>query len=223
MNNGGFKMKKKLVVGLALAMSLNAMPIVANAEGSATINFKSNDQVNVGENIKVYLSIEDIVNKNNGIVSIGGELVYDNEKLELVNAKKLDTPYYFTFNPASNMLAGLDFSFENELNKDTKLYEFTFKAIEEGNTYITVNEAELGDKKAELLTPNVYGKTINITEKEEKKVEKVKPVLTSKKEIKVIKTTVKTEKKETVETNKAKLQKINHKVCNLIKKISKLF
>lgn len=222
-------MKKKVAMGLVLAMAL--MPSIANAEGSATINFKSKDNVEVGENVKVYLSIEDVVNNNNGIVSVGGKLNYS-ANLKLVETKKLDTPYTFWFNPESNMLAGLDFTFENELNKNTNIYEFTFTALNEGPAKVTLLEAELGDKKAELITPNVYSKTINITEKNENNTNSVetlekkinsleKTIDTLKKENKkYAATVVKTEKQE---SNKETVMKLSNKVKSFIKALKNLF
>lgn len=221
-------MKKKVAMGLVLAMAL--MPSVANAEGSATINFKSKDNVEVGENVKVYLSIEDIVNNNNGIVSVGGQIDYA-ANLKLVEAKKLDTPYTFWFNPESNMLAGLDFTFEQELNKNTNIYEFTFTALNEGPAKITLLDAELGDKKAELLTPNVYSKTINVIEKDNNK----NSVETLEKKIDTLEKTIETLKKENKkytapvaktnhqESNKETVVKLSNKVKSFIKALKNLF
>lgn len=215
-------MKKKIVLGLIAATLLSSMPLNVYAVGSASVNFKSNDKVEIGDSIKVYMSIEDIEDAHNGIVGVGGKLIYDNEKLEFVEAKLVDAPYNFWFNPKANKLAGLDFTFENAINKNTTIYEFTFKAIAEGNANITLDEAELSDSKTEVLTTNVYGKDITITERVVK--EEVKPVV----ENKVVKTeTKKTEAKKTkikeVVTNKEKLEKVNVVVHDLLKKLSSLF
>lgn len=225
MNYGGFeKMKKKIVIGLMAGTLLSSMPLNVYATGSATVNFKSNDTVEVGDTIKIYMSIEDITDAHNGIVGVGGKLNYDNEKLEFVEANIVDAPYSFWFNPKANKLAGLDFTFENAINKDTTIYEFTFKAINEGSTNITLDEAELSDSKPEILTTNVYGKNLTITKKAVEK-ETIKPVIktTTKSSInKTIKAEVKPEVKEEI-TNKEKLVKVSNAVHDLLKKISNLF
>lgn len=212
-------MKKKIVLGLITAMLLSSMPVKVSAVGSATINFNSNDTVNVGDTIKVYMSIDDIEEANNGIVGVGGKLVYNNELLELIEAKTADTPYDFWFNPKSNKLAGLDFTFEHAINKDTKIYEFTFKALEEGNANITLDEAELSDSKTNVLNTNVYSKTITINTK----VEEVKREDNTIENKIVKKETKKVEVKEKEVTNKEKLEKVNDMVHGLLKKLTNLF
>lgn len=202
-------MKKKIVLGLIAATMLSSMPLNAYAIGSATVNFKSNNTVEVGETIKVYMSTENIEDANNGIVGVGGKLMYDNEKLEFVEAKLVDAPYDFWFNPKANKLAGLDFTFENAINKNTTIYEFTFKALEEGNTNISLEEAELSDSETNVLNSNVYGKTIEIVEK-------------TVEEVKAVKKNIQKEIKEEI-TNKEKLEKVNDVVHGLLKKLSNLF
>lgn len=215
-------MKKTIILVLITAIILASMPINAYAVGSATINFKSNNTVFIGDTIKVYVSIENIEDANNGIVGIEGKLIFDNKKLEFIEAKTIDTPYDIWFNPKLNKLVGIDFTFEKAINKNTNIYEFTFKALEEGATNITLGEAELSDSKANILNTNVYSKDIIITkkvikQKEEEKVEEVftpAPVIT--------KEAIKTEVKEEI-TNKEKLEKVNNAVHSLLKKITDLF
>ena len=169
-------MKKKLVIGLIAATLFSSTPINVYAVGSASVNFNSNNTVDVGENIKVYMSIENIEDADKGIIGVGGKLIFDNNKLEFIEAKTVNTPYDFWFNPKSNKLAGLDFTFENAINKNTTIYEFTFKALEEGNTTITLDEAELSDTLTKVLNTNVYGKEITITKKAIIEQEEVKPI-----------------------------------------------
>lgn len=212
-------MKNKIVLGLIAITLLLSTPLNVYAVGSASINFRSEDTVTVGNNIKVYMSIEDVEDANNGIVGVGGKLIFDNEKLEFVEANLVDAPYDFWFNPKSNKLAGLDFTFENAINKDTKIYEFTFKAIATGTTTITLEEAELSDSKTSILNSIVYGKEIVILEKvkeEDNNIEK--EVAVKKEEIKP-----KEEIKQQQEiTNKEKLEKMNDVVHGLLKKLSNL-
>ena len=207
-------MKNKIVLGLIAITLLSSTPINVYAVGSASVNFKSEDTVTVGNNIKVYMSIEEVEDANNGIVGVGGKLIFDNEKLEFVEANLVDAPYDFWFNPKSNKLAGLDFTFENAINKDTKIYEFTFKAIATGTTTITLEEAELSDSKPSILNSNVYGKEIVILERinAEDNKNDIKEVAVKKEEIK--------QKQEI--TNKEKLEKMNDVVHGLLKKLSNL-
>lgn len=219
-------MKKKVVLGLITATMLASAPLDVYAVGSASINFRSNDSVEIGDNIKVYMSIEDIKEANNGIVGVGGKLLFDNEKLELINAKTIATPYDFWFNPESNMLAGLDFTFEKAINSDTNIYEFTFKAIETGSTNITLEASELSDNKNNVLNSKVYGKSITITEKQEEANE-VKSEIKSVIENEVVKLETKkiekTAETNLEETNKDKLAKMSGAVHNLLKKITEIF
>ena len=213
-------MKNKIVLGLIAITLLLSTPLKVYAVGSASINFRSEDTVTVGNNIKVYMSIEDVEDANNGIVGVGGKLIFDNEKLEFVEANLVDAPYDFWFNPKSNKLAGLDFTFENAINKNTTIYEFTFKALEEGNTTITLDEAELSDTLTKVLNTNVYGKEITITKKAIIEKEEVEPT-----EEKIIKKEEKKIEKEVKKeiTNKEKLEKVNNVVHNLLKKLTDLF
>lgn len=219
-------MKKKVVLGLITATMLASVPLDVYAVGSASINFRSKDSVEIGDNIKVYMSIEDIKEANNGIVGVGGKLIFDNEKLELIDAKTIDTPYDFWFNPESNMLAGLDFTFAKAINNDANIYEFTFKAIETGSTNITLEASELSDNKNNVLNSNVYGKSITITEKQEEANE-VKEEIKSVMESKTIKLETKQIEKPAEtnleETNKDKLAKMSGAVHNLLKKITEIF
>lgn len=219
-------MKKKVVLSLITATMLASVPLDVYAVGSASINFRSNDSVEIGDNIKVYMSIEDIKEANNGIVGVGGKLIFDNEKLELIDAKTIDTPYDFWFNPESNKLAGLDFTFAKAINNDTNIYEFTFKAIETGSTNITLEASELSDNKNNVLNSNVYGKSITITEKQEEAneiMEETEPVIenkTIKLETNQIEKPAETNLEE---TNKDKLAKMSGAVHNLLKKITEIF
>lgn len=213
-------MKKKLVIGLIIATLFSSTPINVYAIGSASVNFNSNNTVDIGENIKVYMSIENIEDADKGIIGVGGKLIFDNNKLEFIEAKTVNTPYDFWFNPKSNKLAGLDFTFENAINKNTTIYEFTFKALEEGNTTITLDEAELSDTLTKVLNTNVYGKEITITKKAIIEKEEVEPT-----EEKIIKKEDKKIEKEVKKeiTNKEKLEKVNNVVHNLLKKLTDLF
>lgn len=219
-------MKKKLVICLIAATLFSSTPLNVYAVGSASVNFNSNNTVDIGENIKVYMSIENIEDADKGIIGVGGKLIFDNNKLEFIEAKTVNTPYDFWFNPKSNKLAGLDFTFENAINKNTTIYEFTFKALEEGNTTITLDEAELSDTLTKLLNTNVYGKEITIIKKAIIEKEEVKPIeeKVNKTEDKKIEKEVKKETttKEEI-TNKEKLEKVNNVVHNLLKKLTDLF
>ncbi len=235
-------MKNKLVIGLITGTMLTSMPLNVYAVGSASINFNSPREVNVGDTVKVYMSIEDVKDAHKGIVGVGAELIYDEDKLEFIGAKTVDTPYDFWFNPKSNKLAGLDFTFEKAINKDTKIYEFSFKAIKEGTAKVTLDDAELSDSKTNVLETTVNACEIKIILKEENKESKEElnkniennSIETKEKiEIKEVMETKETISKKTIKnkeevkvteeiTNKEKLEKVNEVVHSLIKKLSNL-
>lgn len=208
-------MKKKWILGLSvLALT---MPTNVSAKGSATISFTGSDSVVIGDTFKVYMSVENILDTKTGIVALGGQITYDKEKIEYIEAKNLNTPYAFQINPEVMKFAGLDYTLENGMKTSTNIYEFTFKAKKEGLTTISVENSEICDQK-EHLTSRVQPKQIEIKEpiKEEKKqvTKKINVVSTTKKLVK------KENKKEN--ENKEKVQKINKFVHNFLKKLTQL-
>lgn len=154
-------MKNKFMIGTVLTGILfTASPV--EAMGNANITFASNTNIKVGETFTVTMNVTDIKDTYDGIVSMGGNLSFDNTKLEYVSSVELNAPYKFYINESYNYkIAGLDTTLENGINKTTNIYEFTFKAIEEGNTSITLENAKLTDSQNYIDT-TVISKNIII-------------------------------------------------------------
>lgn len=219
-------MKNKIGLGLVVASSIMALPLNVNAKGVATVDFTSVDTINIGESFKVYMSVNNVKDTYDGVVSLSGRLTYDTNKIEYVDAKSLATHYEFYINPRSMMIAGLDFTLDNGIYENTKIYEFTFKAKEVGNASITLKEVELTDSK-DYIDSKVNQKNVTISNVEENTIQLNEAQLTNSKEYsESIKKEAKTSstitvKKETND-NKEKLNKINNYVHSLLKKLSNL-
>ena len=174
-------MKNKMLIGL-MTFGLLSSTTSVYAMGNATVSFDSNNTVNVGDTFTVKMNVEDIIDTYDGVVSMGGNLSFDNTKIEYISSKGIETPYQFQINQDYNYkIAGLDFTLDNGIKNNLTVYEFTFKALEEGNTTITLTNAKLTDSK-EYINTNVVSKKINIVNKDEtnEKVIEVKPIIKTK-------------------------------------------
>lgn len=222
-------MKNKLIIGTVLTgMLLAASPV--EAMGNAKVEFTSRDNIQVGDTFTVSMSVKDINDTYDGVVSLGGNLSFDSTMVEYVSAKEVDAPYDFQINEDYGYkLAGLDFTLDNGIRENVTVYEFTFKALQEGNTTITLVDARLTDSQ-DYINTVVLGKDITISEKEEvivketvvdKKTEVVSNKKVEKQEVVVEKVeevieTVETEKQESVE-------KIQKAVTKLVSNLTRLF
>lgn len=130
---------------------------------SATVEFSSNSTVSVGSQITVTMYISNVNDTNGGIVSAGGNLSFDSNYLQYVSGTGVTSPYAFQINPSANYkLAGLDTSLSNGITTKTKVFTFVFKALKEGNTTITLNNASLTDT-AQKVPTSVSSKSITIS------------------------------------------------------------
>lgn len=162
-------MKKKILFSTILAsVLLTSVPV--EAQGTANVSFISENKVQVGDTFKVSLQVSDINDTYDGVVSMSGRLSFDKEKLELVSGKAMEEPYQFQMNVNTMMIAGLDFTLKNGFYATTEVYEFTFKALEEGTSTITLQKATLTDSKG-YITNTVIDKNIEIVEPIETKEE----------------------------------------------------
>lgn len=159
-------MKNKMIVGTILTgMLFMATPV--EAMGNAKVEFLANDKIQVGDTFTVSMSVTDIKDTYDGIVSMGGNLSFDSNMVEYVSSKGIETPYLFQMNEDYNYkIAGLDFTLDNGIRDTLTVYEFTFKALQEGNTTITLTNAKLTDSDSYIDTV-VLGKEIEIGKKEE--------------------------------------------------------
>lgn len=157
-------MKNKLMVGTFLIGMLFATSV--EAQGKARVEFSSNDTVQVGETFTVKMSVKDIENTYDGIVSMGGDLSFDSTKLEYISSKGIETPYVFQMNEENYRIAGLDFTLDNGIREEMLVYEFTFKAKDEGTAQVTLENAKLTDSQ-DYIDTVILGTEITIEEKEE--------------------------------------------------------
>ena len=66
-------MKKKILFSTILA-SLLLTTVPVDAQGTANVNLKSEDRVQVGDTFKVNLQVSDISDTYDGVVSMSGHL-----------------------------------------------------------------------------------------------------------------------------------------------------
>lgn len=196
-------MKNKILLGV-MTLGLLGSTTSVYAMGNATVSFDSNNTVKVGDTFTVKMNVEDITDTYDGVVSMGGNLSFDNTKIEYISSKGIETPYQFQINEDYNYkIAGLDFTLDNGIKNNLTVYEFTFKALEEGNTTITLTNAKLTDSK-EYINTNVVSKEINIINKKEEKQApaNIKPVVKTELDNTKVENKIETETKVEVETNK---------------------
>lgn len=221
-------MKNKLIIGTVLTgMLLAASPV--EAIGNAKVEFTSRDNIQVGETFAVSMSVTDINDTYDGVVSLGGNLSFDSTMVEFVSAKEVDAPYDFQINEDYGYkIAGLDFTLDNGIRENVTVYEFTFKALQEGNTTITLTNAKLTDSQ-DYINTTVLEKELTISAKEkvivkeaivvENKVKTEEKKVVKKQEI--IETKVE-EKEESLEKQES-VEKIQNIVNELVSILTKLF
>lgn len=221
-------MKKGIFVGALV--TLLCIPSYAYAKGSGTIRFEGQSNVNVGDEFKVNMVIDNVVEAEEGIVGFGGYISFDKDLLEIVDAKTANEYFTVTRNKNINKIAGIDYSLANGIYNRSTVYEITFKGLAEGNTNVTLTSAELVDRKSNELDVTTNGLNVKINKKEDvktvenvKKVEKVQTQETvvkntdeNKEEI-VVEKTVKDTKKAAKNTIKTK--KSGNKITRFFKKL----
>lgn len=121
-------MKNKLFTGLIIG--LMSIPMYVNAAGTSIVKFEGQNNVNVCDEFKI-------------------NMVIDNNVLELVNTESTGN-YGVIINNNNNKIAAIDFTLANGIYEKTNVYTMTFKAIGEGNTTITLKNGELCDKSSDL-------------------------------------------------------------------------
>lgn len=220
-------MKKKIFLTMAVVGALSLTSPVY-AIGNATVSFDSNNTINVGDTFTVKMNVSNINDTYDGIVSMGGNLSFDNTKIEYVSSKGIDTPYLFQINEDYNYrIAGLDFTLDNGIKNNLTVYEFTFKALTESNTNITFTNAKLTDSK-DYINTTVISKQIKIISKSNT-VTKVEEENTKNETIKSPSSTrlitssnkLTTTNNKIIETTKVKKERISNEEKQVIKKLEK--
>lgn len=217
-------MKSKLFIGL-VTVGLLAPTTSVCAMGNATVSFESKDAINVGDIFTVKMNINNISNTYDGVVSLGGNLSFDENTIEYISSKGIETPYLFQINEKSNYkIAGLDFTLDNGIKNNLTVYEFTFKALKEGNTTITFVNPKLTDSK-DYITTNVIDHEINIKNNEEINDKVVQSVTKSnyqqKNKTKIEKKNNNKEINKTNNNEKEFVQRITKNLTNLFTKLIK--
>lgn len=155
-------MKKKLFLGL-FGMTLCLLPNNVLAL-NASVNVSGSDTVNVGENFKISVSINDVMGTNDGIESFSGQVNYDRELLEYIGVETNNSNYDFLVNEDNLKLAALDYTMARGIKEDTIIYTFTFRAKSTGNTSISIDNLKVTDSKS-YLDANVNSLNFSIINK----------------------------------------------------------
>lgn len=165
-------MRRKILIGM-MVLGLISTTTNVYALGNATVEFTGESQIHVGETFTIDMTVTNVEGTYDGIVSLGGNLSFDHTKLEYISAKEVEAPYVFQINEDYNYkLAGLDFTLDNGIKTTTTVFEFTFKALEIGDTTITLDHYKLTDSK-DYVDTTVISKVVTIEESvmEEKTIE----------------------------------------------------
>lgn len=184
-------MKKGIFVGALV--TLLCIPSYAYAKGSASIEFTGNREINIGDEFKVNMIIDNVTDAEGGIVGYAGRINFDSNILEIIDAKTANSYFDVYRNANINKIVGIDMTLEHGITSRTAVYEITFKGINEGNTTITLTGADLSDKNANEIDANVSG--LNVA------VATVKPVVLDEKNGE--KNTYTVEKTKNVDTQEA--------------------
>lgn len=229
-------MKKGIFIGALV--TLLCVPSYAYAKGSANVRFEGNTNINVNDEFKVNMVIDNVSEAEGGIVGYAGYIKYDNSILEIVDAKSANNYFDVYKNDSINKIVGIDMTLNHGITSKTNVYEITFKGIKEGNTTIYLKDADLSDRDANIIDATVEGLNVNVNAikpaKEEvktevkpsytvNKVEKVetqevvvKETIENKEEIKEVKTT-----KKVVKSTKKQEKNLLKLVSRFLKKIFK--
>jgi len=139
---------------------IGTLPV--SSAGSAAFTFIGSSNVNVGSEFTVTLNIANVSSAEGGVVSASGNLKFDSEYLQFMEAKGVTTPYTFQANPDNNYrFNGLDVTLSNGIKTNTSIMTFKFKALKEGSTNISVTNTMMSDKNVKLSVTN-GSKTITI-------------------------------------------------------------
>ena len=222
-------MKKGIFIGALV--TLLCVPSYAYAKGSANVRFEGNANINVNDEFKVNMVIDNVSEAEGGIVGYAGYIKYDNSILEIVDAKSANNYFDVYKNDSINKIVGIDMTLNHGITSKTNIYEITFKGIKEGNTTIYLKDADLSDKDANIIDATVEGLNINVNAikpaNEEVKTE-VKPSYTVNKVEKVetqevvVKETIENKEKiKEVKTTKKVIKSTKKQEKNLLKLVSR--
>ena len=229
-------MKKGMFIGALV--TLLCVPSYAYAKGSANVRFEGNANINVNDEFKVNMVIDNVSEAEGGIVGYAGYIKYDNSILEIVDAKSANNYFDVYKNDSINKIVGIDMTLNHGITSKTNVYEITFKGIKEGNTTIYLKDADLSDRDANIIDATVEGLSVNVNaikpaneevktevkpsytvnkvEKVETQEVVVKETIENKEEIKEVKTT-----KKVIKNDKKQEKNLLKLVSRFLKKIFK--
>ena len=222
-------MKKGMFIGALV--TLLCVPSYAYAKGSANVRFEGNANINVNDEFKVNMVIDNVSEAEGGIVGYAGYIKYDNSILEIVDAKSANNYFDVYKNDSINKIVGIDMTLNHGITSKTNIYEITFKGIKEGNTTIYLKDADLSDRDANIIDATVEGLSVNVNAikpaNEEVKTEvkpsyivnKVEKVETQ--EVVVKETIENKEKIKEVKTTKKVIKSTKKQEKNLLKLVSR--
>ena len=113
-------MKKGIFVGALV--TLLCVPSYAYAKGTGSVRFEGNKNVNVGDEFKVNMVIDNVSEAEGGIVAFGGYISYDKDLLEIVDAKSANEYFDVVRNKNIDKIIGLDYSLENGIYDRSNVY-----------------------------------------------------------------------------------------------------
>lgn len=150
-----------LLMILTLIFTTFSFTVPVDAAGRGGFGFDGNSRVALGDNITLSLYVSDILDTDGGVCSLEANLQFDNTYLEYVSSKST-CPFGARVVPENNYkIAGMDFMQTNCFASKSSVMEFTFKAIKEGETEVSVINTKLNDTKNKL-TASGGSKTITI-------------------------------------------------------------
>lgn len=205
-------MKKKIFVGALIGLA--TIPMSVNAAARSTIKFEGQSNVNVGDEFKVNMVIDNVSETEGGVVGFGGYISYDKSVLQLVGTEQ-GNAYEVLRNENNNKIIGIDYTLANGIYDRTNVYTITFKAIGEGDTSVTLYEGEVADKNDEIDL-NIEGLYVNSKNVVETPVETIE---NSYIEEKTVNNNI---NYDTVESNDKEIVEIKEdKVITKVKKVNK--
>ena len=156
---------KILLTGVALLA-----PTIVNAK-SANIDIVGKNTTNVNDTITLNVKVNNIDDVE-GIVAVGGDIVFDSDYLTLISTSAAVNPYAFDGNQINNntyRIAGVDFTMANYITSDTTVYSLVFKTNKVGQTSISFKNAEVIDTDAVTIDTTSSTKVVSILDNEEAK------------------------------------------------------
>lgn len=155
--------KLKSLVAIVLGFFLVYATTVF-AAGSVTVGMGGNSSVAVGSTIDVTIYLDNVNASTEGIIAFQGDIHFDTNYLELVTVTPASSPYSFDYEVGGTdvvYLTGLDTSFRKGIKSNTTIYTFTFKALKNGTTTVTLENVIAGDPSGDVSANN-SSKVINI-------------------------------------------------------------